>query len=99
MSHITHVCALPLVLFSAFAGNIPQTTVTQIEVVGEGNCGATESFFPEHCVLCNMNHTQSLEKCDFLKKNEAPGSLSDSISTTTVRPHLPRLQTTPPVCP
>lgn len=45
-------CAIALVLFSTVAGNIPQMTVTQTEVVGEGNCGATESFFPERRVLC-----------------------------------------------
>lgn len=56
------VYAVALVLFSAIAGNIPQTTVTQIEVVGEGNCGTTESFFPEHRVLCNMNHSHKLYK-------------------------------------
>ncbi len=64
----TCVCvhALAVVLFSAIAGNIPQMTVTQIEVVGEGNCGATESFFPEHHVLRNMNHPQNSTRMSFL---------------------------------
>lgn len=65
-----HMCecvyALAVVLFSAIAGNIPQMTVTQIEVVGEGNCGATESFFPEHHVLCNVNHSQNSTRMSFL---------------------------------
>lgn len=60
--YFVHVCVCTVVLFSAIAGNIPQTTVTQIEVVGEGNCGMTESFFPEHRVLCNMNHSHKLYK-------------------------------------
>lgn len=59
-------CANALVLFSAIAGNIPQMTVTQTEVVGEGNCGATESFFPERCVLCHMNHSQNSTRMSFL---------------------------------
>ncbi len=63
-----HVCAhaLALLLFSAVAGNIPQMTVTQTEVVGEGNWCAAESFFPEHCVLCNMNHSQNSARMSFL---------------------------------
>lgn len=53
------VNVLALLFFSAIGGNIPQMTVSHIEVVGEGKCGATESFFPEHRVLCNMNHSQN----------------------------------------
>lgn len=71
-------CAIALVLFSAVAGNIPQMTVTQTEVVGEGNCGATESFFPERRVLCHMNHSQNSTRMSFLKrKKKAPSSFAE----------------------
>lgn len=67
-----------LLLFSAIAGNIPQMTVTQIEVVGEGNCVAAESFFPEHCVLCNMNHSQNSTRMSFFhEKNPQVASVKD----------------------
>lgn len=51
---------LTRVLFSAIAGNIPQKTVARIEAVGEGSCGATESFFPDRYVLYKY-HT--LQEC------------------------------------
>lgn len=53
-AHTACVCvrahAVALVFFSAIAGNIPQMTVTHSEMVGEGNSGVTESFFPERRV-------------------------------------------------
>lgn len=69
------VCTL--LLFSAIAGNIPQMTVTQIEVVGEGNCVAAESFFPEHCVLCNMNHSQNSTRMSFFHEKKTPSGFSE----------------------
>lgn len=66
------VCAraIALVLFSAVAGNIPQMTVTQTEVVGEGNCGATESFFPERRVLCTWIILKTLQECHLSKEKK-----------------------------
>lgn len=96
---------LALMLFSVISGNIPQMTVTQIEVVGEGNCGTAESFFPEHCVLRNMNHSQNSTKISLMKKEKVPSSFtaeatahSPLLQRISVFPHLPRLQMTPPVC-
>lgn len=69
-------CAIALVLFSAVAGNIPQMTVTQTEVVGEGNCGATESFFPERRVLCTWIILKTLQECHFSKEKK-PSSFAE----------------------
>lgn len=75
-----HVC-MHMVLFSAIAGNIPQKTVTQTEEVGEGNCGAAESFFPEHRVLMLMNHSQSFTRMTPLcRKKKSPKKLQREIS-------------------